>query len=151
VSEADDGLVREGAYEATVRSYELDSYLHLNNAVYQSWFEEGREALLRRGGTDFMWWPRETGLWFVLARIEIDFRRSAEARDRVAVRSRLASFGEKSVVWRQAMFRVPDGALLAEARALMCFGQDGRAVPLPPEFRARYAPHPSGDAPFGAA
>lgn len=39
-------------FRLTVRSHELDAYGHFNNAVYQQWFEEGREALLQAAVPD---------------------------------------------------------------------------------------------------
>lgn len=138
--------IPEASFEATVRSYELDSYGHMNNAVYQQWFEEGRESVLRRGGVDYDWFPRETGLWFVVARTEIDFRAAARRGERVVVRSVIADVGRKSVRWLQTMTRA-DGVLLAEARTIMCFARDGRAEPPPPAFLARFcAAPPQGDA-----
>ena len=41
-----------------------------------------------------------------------------------------------------------DGALLAEARTVMVFVKDGRSVPIPADFTARFAAAPEGDAPW---
>jgi acyl-CoA thioester hydrolase len=139
--------VSEASFPVRARSYELDSYAHLNNAVYQSWFEEGREELLRRGGLDYDWFPRTLGLWFVVARTELDFRISLGRREEASVESRIVRIGERSVTWRQVLRRA-DGAVFAAARTVMCFGKDGRAEPVPAVFRERFAAHPAGDAAF---
>ena len=38
------------SYEVEVRSYELDVYNHVNNAVYLNWLEHGRSKLLQDKG-----------------------------------------------------------------------------------------------------
>ena len=58
-------------FTTEVRSYELDAYGHVNNSVYQQWFEEGRERVLRNGGVDYDYFPRELGVQFVLVRTEM--------------------------------------------------------------------------------
>jgi acyl-CoA thioester hydrolase len=134
-------------FRLTVRSHELDSYSHVNNAIYQQWFEEGREALLRAGGRDYDWYPANLSTFFVVVRTEIDFRHGARRQDTLDVDTRLAAIGEKSVTFRQAAVRA-DGRLLAEARTVMVFTKDGKAVPVPEDFRTRFTPVPQGDAPF---
>jgi acyl-CoA thioester hydrolase len=142
------GPASSATFRLTVRSHELDAYAHVNNAVYQQWFEEGREALLRAGGRDYEWYPANLGLFVVVVRTELDFRHGARRQNVLDVATRLAAVGERSITFRQAAVR-SDGRLLAEARTVMVFTRDGKAVPVPDDFRARFAPHPEGDAPFG--
>jgi YbgC/YbaW family acyl-CoA thioester hydrolase len=144
-----DAAIREIETTFAVRSYELDSYGHLNHGVYVAWFEEAREAFLRRGGFDYGRFPRDLGLWFVVARIEVDFRRSLNGGETARLRTRLAKIGDRSVVFRQALFRSADDALSAEARVVMCFSKDGAAAAVPDAFRAAFATHALGD--VGAA
>ena len=129
--------VSSATFELKVRSYELDVYGHVNNAVYQSWFEEGREAVLRAAGTDYDHFPRTTGLYFVVARTEIDFRSAARRGDAVVVRSTIVRIGDRSVTFRQTAAR-PGGVVYASATTVMCFAREGRAEPVPAEFRARF-------------
>jgi acyl-CoA thioester hydrolase len=134
-------------FRLTVRSHELDSYAHVNNAVYQQWFEEGREELLRAGGRDYDWYPEHLGLHFVVVRTEIDFRAPARRRTVCDVHTRLARIGGRSVTFRQAAVRA-DGVLLAESRTVMVFTKDGKAVPPPEDFTSAFAPAPEGDVSF---
>ena len=137
------------SFRLTVRSNELDAYAHVNNAVYQQWFEEGREELLRAGGRDYEWYPVNLGLYLVVARTELDFRLGARRQNVLDVHTRLAKIGDRSVTFRQAAVRA-DGAMLAEARTVMGFAKDGRSVPVPDDFRSRFAPVSEGDVPFQA-
>ena len=134
-------------FRLTVRSHELDAYAHVNNAVYQQWFEEGREELLRAGGRDYEWYPANLGLYLVVVRTEIDFRLGARRQNVLDVHTRLATIGDRSVTFRQAAVRA-DGATLAEARTVMVFTKDGRSVPVPDDFRSLFAPAPEGDVAF---
>jgi YbgC/YbaW family acyl-CoA thioester hydrolase len=135
------------SFRLTVRSHELDSYSHVNNAVYQQWFEEGREELLRAGGRDYDWYPANLGLQIVVVRTEIDFRLGARRRTVCDVHTRLARIGDRSIVFRQAAVR-DDGALLAEARTVMAFVKDGHSVPIPSDFTMLFVAAPEGDAPW---
>jgi acyl-CoA thioester hydrolase len=53
-----------------IRWSDVDAYLHVNNAVYATYLEEGRDAWLEAvlGNSGDPW-------DFVLARVAIDFRR----------------------------------------------------------------------------
>jgi YbgC/YbaW family acyl-CoA thioester hydrolase len=135
------------SFRLTVRSHELDAYAHVNNAVYQQWFEEGREELLRAAGRDYEWYPANLGLHLVVVRTEIDFRLGARRQNVLDVHTRLAKIGDRSVTFRQAAVRA-DGAMLAEARTVMAFSKDGTSAPVPEDFRSRFAPVPEGDVPF---
>jgi acyl-CoA thioester hydrolase len=135
------------SFRLTVRSHELDSYAHVNNAEYQHWFEEGREALLRAGGRDYDWYPAHTGLHFVVVRTEIDFKVPARRQTVCDIHTRVARIGDRSVAFRQAAVR-DDGAVLAQARTVMVFTKDGRSVAVPEDFRVNFAEAPEGDVPF---
>jgi acyl-CoA thioester hydrolase len=134
-------------FRLTVRSHELDAYAHVNNAEYQHWFEEGREELLRAGGRDYDWYPANLNLWIVVVRTEIDFKTPARRRTVCDIHTKLARIGDRSVTFRQAAIR-DDGTILAQARTVMVFARDGRSMPVPDDFRARFTETPEGDVPF---
>ena len=72
----------------TVRSYEIDSYAHLNNGVYVSWFEQGRLDYLRSLGFSYDGFA-EREQWFVVGRTEVVFRRALNEDDSVELTSRV--------------------------------------------------------------
>ena len=67
-----------------VRFRDCDAMGHANNAVYSTYLEQARIALL--GGLE----P------FILARVEIDFRSELRAGEEIEVRSRCTRIGTKS-------------------------------------------------------
>lgn len=122
-----------------VRSYEVDSYSHLNNGVFVSWFEQGRLDYLESLGFSYDGFARRKE-WFVVARTEVDFRRPLVAGDEVRMSTEVVRWGRSSVRFRQVMTAVDRGddeGPAAEATTVMVFhGEDGRSVSIPEDFRA---------------
>jgi len=126
------------------RSYELDSYRHLNNGVYLGWFEQARLEYLQSLGFSYDGFA-DRCQWIVVARTEVDFRTPLHLGDAVTVETVVEALGRSSVRFRQRMRRAAgDGArpadapdtLAAEAFTVMVFsGPEGRSVPVPDDFR----------------
>ena len=96
-----------------IRWRDLDAYQHVNNAVYSTYLEECRDEWLE-GALG----PGE-GAWdFVIARLQIDFRRELRLEDdRVVVRCGLATLGRSSVTTQEEI-RVGD-ELAVEASCVL--------------------------------
>jgi acyl-CoA thioester hydrolase len=91
---------------------------HVNNAVYSTFLEESRIAVLG-GLADF-----------ILARVEIDFRSELRAGEEIEVRTRCSRIGTKSFELEHEIHA--DGRLAAEARSVLV-GYDyerGQSAPL---------------------
>ena len=91
----------------------MDSYGHVNNAVYLNYLEECRDRLVEDlFGTDEAW-------DFVLAHVGIDFRNQlTQADGEVIVRCEVAGFGRSSIRTRERIEKT-DGTLAAEAEAVI--------------------------------
>ncbi|MDR0730425.1 MAG: acyl-CoA thioesterase [Treponema sp.] len=115
-----------------VRTYECDSYGHVNNANYLNYLEYGRYELLRDIGFDY---PAaiKAGYGVYVARIEIDYRRAALPDDKLLIKSWPVKKGAVSGVIAQEIWRGEE--LLVEAKVTWAF-VDSRGVPvkIPPEF-----------------
>lgn len=119
------------------RSYELDSFGHLNHAVFLNWFEFGRFETLAAGGfppdriTD-----RGEGVHVV--RVEVDFRREVMLGDRVTLVTALEEIRNSSMTLRQVAHREgsPDH-VHAEARVVAVWvGPDRRPMRIPGDVRS---------------
>ena len=113
--------------EIEIRWRDVDSYLHVNNAVYATYLEEGREEWL--GST-----LGESGsTWdYVLARVAIDFRRELRLEDKaVVVSCRLERIGNSSLTLKEQI-RTRSGELAAEAEAVLVArdANSGQSRPL---------------------
>ena len=124
-----------------VRSYELDSYRHVNNGVYLAWFEQARLEWLQSLGFSYDGFA-DRHQWFVVARAEVDFRSALHLNDEVDVSTEVIALGKSSVRFRQRMLRLRDGKPEAEAACealtIMVFsGGDGHSIPIPEDFRGQ--------------
>ncbi len=124
-------MAHEKAIE--IRWSDVDAYLHVNNAVYATYFEECRDEWVDRT-------LAEVGdAWdFVLARVAIDFRRELRLEDEgVIVSCRLECIGNSSLTLREQI-RTRDGELSAEAEAVLVARdrEKGRSRPLNDAERA---------------
>lgn len=108
-----------------VRLRDIDSFGHVNNAVYSTYLEEARLDAL--GGLGAV----------ILARVEIDFRAELYVGDEIEVHSRCSRIGTKSFDLEHEI-RV-DGRIAAEAKSVLV-GFDyetHRSVPVAEELKAR--------------
>ena len=125
----------------SARSYEMDSYRHLNNGVYLGWFEQARLEYLQSLGFSYDGFA-DREQWIVVARTEVDFRAPLHLGDAVGIETVVEALGRSSVRFRQRMRRDAGSAgatpaLAAEALSVMVFaGPDGRSIPVPDDFRA---------------
>jgi acyl-CoA thioester hydrolase len=118
-----------------IRWRDVDAYRHVNNAVYLTYLEECRDeladAVLREVGDT---WD------YVLARVAIDYRRELTLDDdEVVVRCAVERIGRSSVALREEI-RTRQGALSAEAEAVLVARDPatGRSRPLTDRERAAF-------------
>lgn len=98
--------------EIEIRWRDLDPYGHVNHAVFLTYLEEARDEWLARA-------VGEDALGYVVARVEIDYRRELlQADDRVRASVRLDALGTSSVRTLEELVTVA-GETAAEARAVL--------------------------------
>ncbi len=115
-----------------VRTYELDGYGHVNNAVYLNYLEYARSDFLSRIGFDYAA-SVEAGIGLYISRIAIDYRAPAFSGDdltivTVPVRKRAACVNLSQVITRGE-------TLIARAEVVWAF-VNGKGFParLPERF-----------------
>jgi acyl-CoA thioester hydrolase len=100
--------------EIEIRWRDLDAFGHVNHIVFLTYLEEVRDEWLGRvlGDTGLVW-------AYVIARVEIDYRRELTLEDDVVVaRCSLERLGTKSVVTSEAIL-TRGGEIAAEAKAVL--------------------------------
>jgi acyl-CoA thioester hydrolase len=115
-----------------IRWRDLDGLRHVNNAVYATYLEEGRDGLFERVLPGAAPWD------YVLVRVAIDFRRQLRLEDaRVVVSCTVDSVGRSSITLREEI-RTGAGELAAESEAVIVARdpETGRARPLTEAERA---------------
>ena len=115
-----------------VRSYECDSYGHVNNANYLHYLEFARYELLKDMGFDYPAMIR-AGYGIYVARIEIDYKKPAVTDDELLIKSWAIKKGAVSGVLAQEIWRGDE--LLVNAKVTWAF-VDSSGVPtkIPPEW-----------------
>ena len=117
--------------EIEIRWRDLDPYGHVNHAVFLTYLEEVRdEWLMTAVGDD--------ALGYVVARVEVDYRRELTQKDdRVVARIRLDSLGRSSVRTVEELVVSESRELAAEATAvLVACDEHHRPRPLTDDERA---------------
>ena len=107
-----------------VRDYEVDSQGIVNNAVYLHYLEHTRHEFCREAGTSFRSMQAE-GIDPVLRSVDIEYltplRLGEEMESRLTLRRQGARF-----MFRQEIFRMPDGAPVVRADVTVVSLRDGR-------------------------
>lgn len=110
-----------------VRFRDLDALGHVNNAVLVTLIEQAR----------FYWWqgwlgdrPFETE-GFLIARIEVDYRRPIRMSDEVRIELRCTRIGTTSFDLVYRVFRNQDQVLMAEARTVQVMLDFSTSSPTP--------------------
>jgi acyl-CoA thioester hydrolase len=116
----------------TVRTYECDSYGHVNNANYLNYLEFARYEFLKDINFDYPYMIK-AGYGIYIARIEIDYKRPAFTDDTLEIRSWSIKKGAVSGTLAQEIWRGED--LLIEAKVTWAF-VDAKGMPakIPPQW-----------------
>jgi acyl-CoA thioester hydrolase len=100
--------------EIEIRWRDLDAFNHVNHVVFLTYLEEVRDEWLGRvlGDAELVW-------GYVIARVEIDYRRELTLEDDVVLaRCSLERLGTKSVTTSESVV-TRDGETVAEAKAVL--------------------------------
>jgi acyl-CoA thioester hydrolase len=115
-----------------VRTYECDTNGHVNNANYLNYLEFARYELLKDIGFDY---PKafEAGYGVYIARIEIDYKKSAITDDCLTIKTWTLKKGAASGTLAQRICRGED--IIVEAKVTWAFvDSNGTPVRLPKEW-----------------
>jgi len=127
-----------------VRTSELDSFGHVNHAVYLNYYEHARFQALAEAG--FSWDVLDERRWAMfVVRIEVDYLSEAGREDRLLIRTWADSFRRTSMVLAQEMVRAEDtGQVVSRARVTTVWiGPDRRPMRVPEDIRCGLGATPS--------
>jgi acyl-CoA thioester hydrolase len=122
-------------YELEVLFRDCDPLGHVNNAVYLTYLEAAR----------FAWWRNTFGAQglkehgFIVARVEIDYRKAALPGDRLLVRLRVEDIGRSSFKVGYEILNARTRELVAEAKSVqVAFDYtQAKSVPISASLRAK--------------
>ena len=118
--------------ELKTRSYECDSYGHINNATYLNYLEYARIQLLEDLPVPYRE-LRRRGVGFVVTRICIDYRLQVGSGEILRIETRSIQKQKVRMVFQQNIYR--DDQLVAEAQVTWaCINEQGKPIRIPPEL-----------------
>jgi len=120
--------------ELVVRSYECDSYSHVNNANYLNYLEYGRMEYLHAINFDYKGLVA-AGYYLYISRIDISYKASAFLDDKLIISCEPIKFGKVSGKFYQSVIK-SDKTVCAEAEVSWAIvsAETGRPVKFPQEF-----------------
>jgi len=116
----------------TVRTYECDSYNHVNNANYLNYLEYARYEFLRDIGFDYDK-AFKAGFGTYISRIEVDYKKPAFTDDALVIKTKPIKKGAVSGILEQEIRRGDDLIILAKVTWVFV---DSKGIPakIPPEW-----------------
>jgi len=120
----------------TVRGPELDSFGHVNHAVFLNYLEHGRFEALEKSGLS---WSEldETGRSIFVVRIEVDYLEEAKRGQQLLVRTWAQSFRRTSMVLGQEIVReeTPQSVVVRAAVTAVWIGANRKPQRVPEEVQ----------------
>ena len=117
-----------------VRSPELDSFGHVNHAVFLTYLEHARFKAMQQAG--FSWQVLDERGWTIfVVRCEIDYLSEARRGDGLIVRTWMDSFRRTSMKFAQEIVRADDPGVVV-TRSLVTAAWMGRPMRVPEGVRA---------------
>jgi len=120
-----------------VRSYELDSFGHVNNAVYLQYLEYARSEYLLQVGISF----NDFKLWNAMpyvVRAEIEYKHSSRYDDELEITGWVSSWGKSSFVLSYEIYNRSAGRMGALAEVKFAWvTREEKIIRVPQIFRER--------------
>ena len=129
---ADVTMIKEHTTEIRVRYSETDAMGYLHHSNYLSYFEVGRTELFRAQGGSYRR-MEELGLYFVVARIEVRYRRPARYDDQLLLKTEISRITPAKLEHHYCLMR--ESELLAEADSVIaCVNRSGDVQRIPEDL-----------------
>ncbi len=119
-----------------IRFKDLDALGHVNNAVFFTYFEEGRKNFFLKYSSVLK--PSEFG--FILAHISCDYLKPVRLTDRLKLRLIVGAIKNKSFVFHYSLMdRKDDSVVFARGESIqVCYDYSrNKSVPIPPSLKER--------------
>ena len=120
-----------------VRSYECDSFGHVNNTVFMNYLEYARGEYLLQNGLSFHDFRRWNAFPFVI-HAEISYKSPAIVHDFLEISGSVSEWKKTSFIIEYQVKNQASGKLCAAAKMVFAFvNQDEKIVAIPQEFKEK--------------
>jgi len=121
-----------------VRTYECDSYGHVNNAAFLNYCEVARVELLEKMGYDLDS-LKKAGFLLVIVKIEMEYKKPAYANDELEVSVDWIERGKTSAAFEQAIHNCKTNELIALAKIIwVSTDLTGKPIAIPEVLNESY-------------
>lgn len=117
-----------------VRSYELDSFKHVNNGVYAHYLEKARGDYLQQIGLTFKSFDKLKA-WPVIAHLEIDYKYPAFFGDELTIETVVSKLGETSITLDYEIYNKDRKLIIIASTRMVFVGENGNPTRMPNVFR----------------
>ncbi|MCR9200298.1 MAG: acyl-CoA thioesterase [Planctomycetaceae bacterium] len=124
--------LHEHEIELRVRYNETDAMGFLHHSNYLAYFEVGRTELFRAQGGSYRR-MEELGLFFVVARIDVRFKRPARYDDVLCLNTRIKTQSPAKLVHEYRLQRGEELLTTAES-VIACVNRDGELQAIPADL-----------------
>lgn len=122
-------MQNENITEIRVRYCETDAMGFLHHSNYLNYFEIGRTELFRDQGGDYRA-MEESGLFFVVVKVTVNYRLPARYDDVLTLKTRIARLTPAKLEHDYEVFR--DDEMLAKAHTVLaCVDREGKVQRIP--------------------
>ncbi|UCH93008.1 MAG: acyl-CoA thioesterase [Candidatus Aminicenantes bacterium] len=122
----------------TVASYELDSFGHVNNAVFLNYLEKARcDFMILKGlhFSDFFKWHR----YPLVVRARLEYKRPAAADDKLLIKGWISHHTKASFTLQYEITNQDTGQLILTGETFHVFVDDNnRPARIPEEFKNKF-------------
>ena len=114
-----------------VRYVECDPMGYLHHSAYLPYFEMGRTELLRQSGLNYRD-LEEQGLYFVVVKITVNFKKPARYDDELELLTKITRITNVRLEHEYELYAKESRLLLCTAQTtLACVGRDGQIQQIP--------------------
>jgi acyl-CoA thioester hydrolase len=119
-----------------VRFADLDPNEHVNNAVYATYFETGRVALIKDRSYGLM----PDGLTWIMVRLDMHFRAELRWPGKIEMGLGVSKFGRTSVTFDQVVFSGARCVASAQSYSVLLDERTRQPTPLTEEIIQKFQP-----------
>ncbi|MCD6245421.1 acyl-CoA thioesterase [candidate division WOR-3 bacterium] len=125
-------------YNLKVKNYHIDSYGHVNNAVYLNYLEDARTYFLEKTGFN-LHDLHNNGIDIVVSEVKIKYRKPAFLGDELTISGQFKVLSRYKSTWHHKITKIND--LIAEAYVTLAYLKNGELIPIPKGIYEAFIPY----------
>jgi acyl-CoA thioester hydrolase len=125
-------------YKLKVKNYDIDSYGHVNNAVYIQYLEDARTYFLEKFNL-YLSDLKDNGISIMISEIKIKYKTPTFLGDILEISGQFSIFTRVKSTWHHYIRRGKE--LIAEAFVSCAYVQNNHVIPIPEDIYKAFYPY----------